>query len=52
MKQKRLNKTTPIRCIVRDAGSAIPAEDDSLDENMQRAVLHPLDQFRAFVALR
>ena len=28
------------------------AEDDSLAENMQRAALHPLDQFCAFVALR
>ena len=52
MKQKRLAKTTPIPCIVRDANSAILAEDDSLAENMQRAALHPLDQFRAFVALR
>ncbi|MAQ45086.1 MAG: DNA-binding protein, partial [Confluentimicrobium sp.] len=50
--QKRLAKTTPIPCIVRDANSAILAEDDSLAENMQRAALHPLDQFRAFVALR
>jgi ParB family transcriptional regulator, chromosome partitioning protein len=52
VKQKRLNKTTPIPCIVRDAGSDILAEDDSLAENMQRVALHPLDQFRAFVALR
>ncbi|WP_104018135.1 ParB/RepB/Spo0J family partition protein [Roseovarius nitratireducens] len=52
VKQKRLAKTTPIPCVVRDAGSAILAEDDSLAENMQRAALHPLDQFRAFVALR
>ena len=52
VKQKRLAKTTPIPCIVRDAASAILAEDDSLAENMQRAALHPLDQFRAFVALR
>ena len=28
------------------------AEDDSLAENIQRAPLHPLDQFRAFQALR
>ena len=39
------------------AWSAIPAteilaEDDSLAENVQRAPLHPLDQFRAFQALR
>ncbi|MFC0159120.1 DNA-binding protein [Mameliella alba] len=52
VKQKRLAKTTPIPCIVRDAKSTILAEDDSLAENMQRASLHPLDQFRAFVALR
>ncbi|MDO5758698.1 MAG: hypothetical protein Q4P24_14660 [Rhodobacterales bacterium] len=52
VKQKRLNKTLPIHCIVRDAGSAILAEDDSLAENMQRVALHPLDQFCAFVALR
>ncbi len=52
MKQKRLAKTAPIPCIVRDAASEILAEDDSLSENMQRVALHPLDQFRAFVALR
>ncbi|WP_010138193.1 ParB/RepB/Spo0J family partition protein [Oceanicola sp. S124] len=52
VKQKRLAKTTPIPCIVRDAKSTILAEDDSLAENIQRAALHPLDQFRAFVALR
>ena len=52
VKQKRLAKTTPIPCIVRDAKSTILAEDDSLAENMQRAALHPRDQFRAFVALR
>lgn len=52
VKQKRLNKTKPIPCIVRDTDSDILAEDDSLAENMQRVALHPLDQFRAFVALR
>ncbi|MBN8633254.1 MAG: ParB N-terminal domain-containing protein [Rhodobacterales bacterium] len=52
VKQKRLAKTAPIPCIVRDANSAILAEDDSLAENMQRVALHPLDQFRAFQALR
>jgi ParB family chromosome partitioning protein len=52
MKQKRLAKTASIPCIVRDAASEILAEDDSLAENMQRVALHPLDQFRAFVALR
>ena len=52
VKQKRLAKTTPIPCIVRNANSTILAEYDSLAENMQRAALHPLDQFRAVVALR
>lgn len=49
VKQKRLAKTAPIPCIVRDSGIA---EEDSLAENIQRAPLHPLDQFRAFLALR
>lgn len=52
MKQKCPAKTAHIPCIVRDANSAILAEDDSLAETMQRAALHPLDQFRAFLALR
>jgi ParB family chromosome partitioning protein len=52
VKQKRLAKTAPIPCIVRDAASEILAEDDSLAENMQRVALHPLDQFRAFQTLR
>lgn len=52
VKKKRLAKTTPIPCIVRDAKSTLLAEDDSLAESMQRAALHPLDQFRDFVALR
>ena len=52
VKQKRLAKTTPIPCIVRDAAFDILAEDDSLAENMQRVALHPLDQFRAFASLR
>jgi len=52
VKHKQLAKTAPIPCIVRDASSDILAEDDSLAENMQRVALHPLDQFRAFVALR
>ena len=52
VKHKRLAKTARIPCIVRDAASEILAEDDSLAENMQRVALHPLDQFRAFQALR
>src|SRR3546814_5206699 len=42
-------KTTPVPCIVREDGIA---EEDSLAENVQRAPLHPLDQFRAFLTLR
>lgn len=49
VKQKRLSKTAPVPCVVREAGIA---EEDSLAENVQRAPLHPLDQFRAFLALR
>jgi ParB family transcriptional regulator, chromosome partitioning protein len=49
VKQKRLAKTALIPCIVREGGIA---EEDSLAENIQRAPLHPLDQFRAFLALR
>ncbi len=49
VKQKRLAKTAPIPCVVRESGIA---EEDSLAENVQRAPLHPLDQFRAFLALR
>ncbi|WP_231106245.1 ParB/RepB/Spo0J family partition protein, partial [Novacetimonas hansenii] len=48
VKQKRLAKTAPVPCVVREVGSAILAEDDSLAENVQRLALHPLDQFRAF----
>jgi ParB family transcriptional regulator, chromosome partitioning protein len=49
VKQKRLAKTAPVPCVVHEAGIA---EEDSLAENIQRAPLHPLDQFRAFLALR
>jgi ParB family chromosome partitioning protein len=52
VKQKRLAKTAPVPCVVRDPATSILAEDDSLAENLQRAPLHPLDQFRAFQALR
>ena len=49
VQQKRLARTAPIPCIVRTEGLA---EEDSLAENVQRAPLHPLDQFRAFRDLR
>ena len=48
-KQKRLARNAPVPCVVRTDG--LP-EEDSLAENIQRAPLHPLDQFRAFLALR
>ncbi|WP_159586492.1 ParB/RepB/Spo0J family partition protein [Chelativorans xinjiangense] len=51
-KKKRLAKTTPVPCIVREGSTDISAEEDSLVENVQRAPLHPLDQFRAFRTLR
>jgi ParB family transcriptional regulator, chromosome partitioning protein len=49
VKQKRMSKTQPVPCVVREGGLA---EEDSLAENVQRVALHPLDQFRAFAALR
>src|SRR5215470_833073 len=52
VKQKRLAKTAPVPCVVRDPSTPILAEDDSLAENVQRVPLHPLDQFRAFQTLR
>lgn len=52
VKQKRMSRTQPVPCIVRDADTDIPAEEDSLAENVHREELHPLDQFRAFRDLR
>ena len=49
VKKRRLNRAAPVPCIVRTEGLA---EEDSLAENIQRAPLHPLDQFRAFQAMR
>jgi ParB family chromosome partitioning protein len=49
VKQRRLAKTALVPCVVREGGIA---EEDSLAENVQRVALHPLDQFRAFQALR
>jgi len=51
VKQKRLARTAPVPCVVREGGD-ISAEEDSLAENSQREPLHPLDQFRAFQTLR
>jgi ParB family chromosome partitioning protein len=49
VKQKRMAKTQPVPCVVRNEGIA---EDDSFAENDERIGLHPLDQFRAFQSLR
>lgn len=49
VKQRRLAKDAPVPCVVRTEGIA---EEDSLAENIQRAPLHALDQFRAFLAMR
>lgn len=46
MKQRRLAKTVPNPCIVRDAAL------DILAEPLQGIVLHLIDQFHAFVTLR
>lgn len=48
VKQKRLAKIAPVPCVVRDHDGAILPEEVSLAENIERAALHPLDQFRAF----
>ena len=51
-KQKRLAKTALVPCIVSDPASQVLVDEISLAENIERAPLHPLDQFRAFLALR
>lgn len=48
VKTRRMAKTQPVPCVVREAGIA---EEDSLAENVMRVALHPLDQFRAFSTL-
>lgn len=52
VKQKRLNKTAPVPCVVSDPEAGILMEEISLAENDERAPLHPLDQYRAFQAMR
>ena len=49
VKQKRMAKTELVPCVVRTEGLAA---EDLLAENVHRAPLHPLDQFRAFQTLR
>lgn len=52
VKQKRLAKIAPIPCVVRERDDSISAEEISLSENVERAGLHPLDQYRAFQDMR
>ncbi|TIT92534.1 MAG: ParB/RepB/Spo0J family partition protein, partial [Mesorhizobium sp.] len=51
VKQKRMAKSETVPCVVSDANSVVPIEEDSLAENFQREDLHPLDMFRAFQTL-
>ncbi|MEJ1967065.1 MAG: ParB/RepB/Spo0J family partition protein [Rhizomicrobium sp.] len=46
VKQKRLPKTAPVPCVVRD-NVETSAREDSAAENRFREPLHPLDEFRA-----
>lgn len=48
LKQKRLAKTALVPCVVGSSSSAILPAEVSLAENIERAPLHPLDQYRAF----
>ncbi|MDP0926571.1 ParB/RepB/Spo0J family partition protein [Paracoccus onubensis] len=52
VRQKRLNKTAPVPCVVSEADADVLIDELSLAENIERAPLHPLDQFRAFQVLR
>jgi len=49
VKKKRLPADQPIPCIIKTDGLA---EEDSLIENSERNQLHPLDEFRAFAAMK
>lgn len=49
---KRLAKTALIPCVVKHLDAVTSMEDDSLAENTHRVALHPLDQYKAFLALR
>jgi ParB family chromosome partitioning protein len=51
VKQKRMAKSETVPCVVSDADSVVPIEEDSLAENFEREDLHPLDMFRAFQTL-
>src|SRR3546814_21067348 len=47
VKQKRLAKVAPVPFVLRDRDGAVLPEEVSLAANIERAPLHPLDQFRA-----
>ncbi len=52
VKQKRLAKIAPVPCVVSEATGNVLIDEVSLAENIERAPLHPLDQFRAFQSMR
>jgi ParB family chromosome partitioning protein len=52
VKAKRLPKGVMIPCVIKGDACETSIEDDSLAENTHRLALHPLDQYRAFLALR
>ncbi|MBL4918653.1 ParB/RepB/Spo0J family partition protein [Szabonella alba] len=52
VKQKRLAKVAPVPCVVSEASAGVLIDEVSLAENIERAPLHPLDQYRAFQAMR
>lgn len=52
VKAKRFPEDGLVPCIVKKTDAKTSAIDDSLAENVQRLPLHPLDQFRAFQAMR
>ena len=45
----KVAEDAPVPCVLKTGGDAI---DDSLAENTDREALHPLDEFRAFHAMR
>ena len=52
VKQKRLAKTAPVPFVVCAADDSVLIDAVSLAENIERSPLHPVDQFRAFQAMR
>ncbi|MCQ0972040.1 ParB/RepB/Spo0J family partition protein [Paracoccus sp. TK19116] len=52
VKQKRLAKIAPVPCVVSEATGDVLIDEVSLAENIERAPLHPLDQFRTFQTMR